>query len=365
MPTANRAVAVAQRLAARLLEGGNFVFASPMSRSALTDVFPAAGQLTALDRHFEELGFAGLAVQSVGYEEGVDNPKVHIYVTKGPKQRENELPTQQGPVTIEINRVGRVVVKPETASAATHRGNLYERNNRIACGSSCAPSTEPYAGTLGTLVKKRGSQVLYVLSNNHVLAAANHVPVGMPILAPATMDARPGLIAPSEVCRHEDICELRSGAPALVQPQREDLAIGRVNDPARVTSWQGDGAEGYDTPHVIETPVSGTRVKKFGRTTGLTRGTIESRHLPFALPYTCRHFSATVWFQDVWSVRADPGEAFALPGDSGSLVVREDAGSSVGILFAVASLGQYGFIIPMDHVNTCFGGLTLVHGHGI
>lgn len=365
MARANRARAVAQRLAARLLEAGNFVFAAPMSRSALTDVLPAAGHPGAMERRFDELGFAGLAVQSVGYEDGVDEPKVHVYVTKGPRKREAEIPSADRGVIVQINRIGKVVVRPEAASGATHRGNLYQRNGRIACGSSCAPSTEPYAGTLGALVRKKGNPTIYALSNNHVLAAANHVPVGMPILAPATMDARPGLIAPAEICRHEEICELRSGAPALVQPQREDLAIGRVHDPAKVTSWQGDDADGYDTPRGVEAPASGMRVKKFGRTTGLTLGTIESRSLPFALPYNCRYFSATVWFEDVWTIRADAGEPFALPGDSGSLVVKEDGSSAIGVLFAVASLGQYGFLIPMEHASTCFGGLTLVHDHGI
>ena len=52
---------------------------------------------------------------------------------------------------------GRVTIKPEAAFAATHAGRVYLRGDRVACGSSCAPSTESYAGTLGALVRKTES----------------------------------------------------------------------------------------------------------------------------------------------------------------------------------------------------------------
>ena len=36
--------------------------------------------------------------------------------------------------------------------ASSGVSHLFERNTRIACGSSCAPSNENYAGTLGALL---------------------------------------------------------------------------------------------------------------------------------------------------------------------------------------------------------------------
>jgi hypothetical protein len=48
------------------------------------------------------------------------------------------------------------------------------------------------------------------------------------------------------------------------------------------------------------------RVKKTGRTTGLTTGTVEARiGTLMNLPYKTKHFSATVWFRNVWSIRGD------------------------------------------------------------
>jgi hypothetical protein len=357
---------VAQQLAGKFLENGNYTLAGPMRATDAHRPLPAAANEQSLEVFFSEAGFAGLAVQSVGYEEGADQAKVHIYVTKGSRRDEPTLADQGDEVVIQINRMGKIFIRPEQAISATNQGKMFTHKERISCGSSCAPSGENYAGTFGAIVRKKGSRNLFILSNNHVLAACNHVPVGMPILSPSSIDARPTGRAPGEIGRHSEICELRSGEPNLVAPCREDVAIAKVTDNNRISSWQGAEDTGYDTPATVAPLSSGMRVKKVGRTTGLTAGTVEALiNTPFALPYKAKHFQATVWAQDVWTVRADGGTAFALSGDSGSLVVAEDESASVGILFAASPKGEYGWIIPMTHVVTLFGGVSLVHGHGV
>ena len=98
----------------------------------------------------------------------------------------------------------------------------------------------------------------------------------------------------------------------------------------------------------------------------LQKGTVKSYlNTPFAIPYKSRHFNATVWFRDMWTVRGEPGTPFALQGDSGSLVVAGDADSAVGLVFAVGGYGDYAIVIPMTHVLQQFGGLMLVAGHGV
>ncbi|MCI0376221.1 MAG: S1 family peptidase [Gemmataceae bacterium] len=358
---------VAQQLAAEFLARGSYTFANPMSAGALGHVMPAADSRKGLADFFDESGFEGLAVQSIGYEEGAAEPKVHIYVTKGSVRGFKSLPDDKDGVKIQVNKMGKLMVRPEQASSTTNQGNVFVRKERVACGSSCAPSGENLSGTFGALVRKKGNKnALFVLSNNHVLAACNHVPVGMPILSPSSLDARPGTRAPGEIARHEQICELRSGEPTLVAPCREDVAIARVTNPANVTSWQGDAEDGYDTPQKLVSPAAGMAVKKFGRTTGFSQGIVEALvNTPTAIPYKARYFAATVWVQDVWTVRAEAGTAFALPGDSGSLVVTEDGSAAVGLVFAAGAGGQYGWIIPAVHLGALFGGLTFVQGHGI
>jgi hypothetical protein len=56
--------------------------------------------------------------------------------------------------------------------------------------------------------------------------------------------------------------------------------------------------------------------------------------------------------------------AFALPGDSGSLVVTEDGTAAVGVLFASSTKGDYGQMIPISHALKILK-VTLVSGHGL
>ena len=183
-------------------------------------------------------------------------------------------------------------------------------------------------------------------------------------MSPSSMDASPSTQAPREICRHSEIIELRSGTPALVPLVRADAAIAKVPDDKQVSSWQGD-QHGFDTPKNTSQPVSGMKVKKFGRTTGLTHGVVEAMiPTPFPLPYKSSTFAATVYLTDIWTIRVQDGQHFALPGDSGSLVVSEDGKHSIGLLFAASRKGDYGFVAPID---TVLGDLNakLVNKHGV
>jgi len=260
---------VAEQLAGEFLKGGNYEApGAAMDAHTLASILPAAAAAGAFP-HFAETGFAGLAVQAVGYTAGAAEESVIVYVTRGSKRSLDKLSTNASGVPVRAVQLGKLIVKPETAATTAASGKVYERNGRIACGSSCAPARENYAGTFGALAQRDGE--LMILSNNHVFAAGNHVPVGQPILSPSATDARPDLPAPRELCRHADIVELRSGTPTLVPLTRCDAAVASVPDGNLVSSWQGDDYSGYDTPGTPMTPRAGLRVKKVGRTTGLTR----------------------------------------------------------------------------------------------
>ncbi|MDD5035215.1 MAG: hypothetical protein PHE55_10685 [Methylococcaceae bacterium] len=145
-----------------------------------------------------------------------------------------------------------------------------------------------------------------------------------------------------------------------------DAAVASIANENTVTSWQGDEIEGYDTPSAVVGLKSGLRVKKTGRTSALTVGIVEAFvPTPWILPYKSTKFSAVVWFKDTWTVRSADADPFALPGDSGSLVVAEDGSGAVGLLFAANSKGDYGIIVPIQEVLNACGNLQLVSGHGI
>jgi hypothetical protein len=354
---------LAKSLAARFLESGNYeALGTPLGREAALR-YAQAASLDSLDYYFRpEEGFAGLAVHSVGFTPGADKEEVIIYVARGSRKMLNALPESVEGIPVRADLVGRLRAGPSMATSGV--SHLFERNSRIACGSSCAPSNENYSGTLGALVSD--GMRIFALSNNHVFAACNHTPVNMPILSPSTVDARPGRRAPGEICRYERMIELRSGDPSLVPLARLDAAIASVPDPQLVSSWQGDGNDGYDTPAVPSAPSAGLRVKKFGRTTGLTHGKIEAVvPTPWFLPYRSGKFNAVVWFTDTWTVRPIDNDPFGLGGDSGSLVVTEDGSSAIGLYFAGNNKGDFGIFAPIEDVLSAFGNLELVSGHGV
>jgi hypothetical protein len=86
---------VAQQLAAKFLANGNYTFANPMNAAALGHVMPAASSGQSFADFFDESGFEGLEVQSIGYEKGAEEPKVHIYVTKGSLKGIKSLPDEE------------------------------------------------------------------------------------------------------------------------------------------------------------------------------------------------------------------------------------------------------------------------------
>lgn len=354
---------LAVQLATDFLKNGNFdAFRAPMEAGTVEQIVPISGGLASVQA--TDYGFAGLSVQSVGYASGTEDDAVYIYVTRGSKRTLEKLSGSQSGTMVRVVNLGKLTVRPEVAAATGVHGNVYEHGGRIACGSSCAPAGEQYSGTFGALVDSGG--LMMALSNNHVFADCNHIVVGQPILSPSAMDARPGVPAPRQICQHARIIELRSGTPALVPLARADAAIATVPDDTMVSSWQGDDIDGFDTPTNTIPPSAGLRVKKVGRTTGLTFGIVESR-IPttMPLPYKTRHFTSTVWFTDVWNVRVDAeSEAFALPGDSGSLVTTDDGKYAVGLLFAAGARGEYGVIAPIDTILTELN-ISLVGAHHV
>jgi len=359
---------IATQLAYEFLRGGRYSASSgPVDIQGLAGI-AAVGALDAEVTSYTSRAeaFSGLALQSVGFEVGTKTPAVHIYLTRGAARQIKELPENIEEVPIRVHKMGLVSVRPEAMAGSTNRGNIFQRNDRICCGSSCGPTSERGAGTFGAIVTIGNGRDIFLLSNNHVLSGCNHVPHNQPILAPASMDGRADAVAPHEIGRHHMLYELRSGDPHFVVPGGIDLALARASNPNAVSSWQGDQENGYDTPTSVSEPYSRLRVKKVGRTTGLTFGEVEARiSTPTPINYNARNFKGTVWFRDIWTARAVDGEYFVLPGDSGSLVVSEDGGTAVGIVFAGNPSGDYGFIIPMPAAAATFGGLSLVGSHGV
>jgi hypothetical protein len=254
-----------------------------------------------------------------------------------------------------INYIGHVVVEPNPPSVPPSsqlpRNPWYLHNGKIACGSSVTSAPIHGAGTMGCLVRLPDG-TLCGLTNNHVTGDCNHTVRGMYILAPAPVDADPQGPAPLAIGRHHSFVQLASGDPLQTIPQELDVALFAIEEEGSVTSMQGNGF--YDTPNAIVPPSGMMKVKKVGRTTGITTGTVLGQYqTPFAIPYRSPRFNGLVYFDHPFAVQSDDDRPFSAPGDSGSLVVMADESASVGILFAGA--GNVSVMMPLERVIAAFG----------
>lgn len=198
----------------------------------------------------------------------------------------------------------------------------------------------PTAGTLGCYVYDANS--VYVLSNNHVLANSNASPLGGTILQPGWRDGGNP--------RADGVAALSRFVPLGFQGTVNlvDAAIAAVNAPNLVLRGmqRANGqAEPLQPPHLA--PVLGMQVQKSGRTTGHTKGIIDTVGIQINIRFPGL---GMVMFGSQFRV-VSPNGAFSEAGDSGSLVTTHPGNQPVGLLFAGGMVGgglKATFCNPID-----------------
>jgi hypothetical protein len=178
------------------------------------------------------------------------------------------------------------------------------------------------AGTLGAVVQADG--VRYLLSNNHVLADENNLPVGSPIFQPGLLDG--GDVKKDQIARLTRFIPLAKAAPNTA-----DAAIAQANDKkwVRGTFLPKVGRLASASPIA---PVEGMRVHKHGRTTGYTTGRVFDVNADVVVEYEMGLIS----FEDQVLIEGDRG-AFSDTGDSGSVIVDRKTRRAAALLFAGSS----------------------------
>jgi hypothetical protein len=181
------------------------------------------------------------------------------------------------------------------------------------------------AGTIGCRVKIGASY--YLLSNNHVLAKERTY---------NGTSSSEGIVQPG---RYDDGCAVNtSNVIATLSRWKGITPTGNFIDAAVALTTTADlsnstPANGYGTPSstIIQTPVLGSYVLKYGRTTGQTRGRIIGVNITLRVQYSA--FVAE--FDDQIAIDPVKGGAFSKAGDSGSLIVLDESPyNPVGLLFA-------------------------------
>lgn len=174
------------------------------------------------------------------------------------------------------------------------------------------------AGTFGALVKRGPRR--FVLSNNHVLANENQLPIGALTFQPGFLDA--GVPASSgPIGRLSAFVELRALQPNLV-----DCAISEIDDPNLVTN----SIIKIGVPKGATTAQSNMIVHKFGRTTDYSVGFVETTMMDVLVEYELGELT----FHDQIIIKGLNGQAFSDKGDSGALIVERNTSRAIGLLFA-------------------------------
>lgn len=208
-----------------------------------------------------------------------------------------------------------------------------QRHRPVVGGLSIAPINEPFVGTLGCFLRRvsAGAEQVFALSNNHVLADTNRLPIGTPIVQPGpeVEPAKPG-----------DVFAALSAFIPIQFPasrlhpvtNRFDAAIAVVADLNLIQRGQIFGINNY-TPK-LATAVPGMPVIKSGRTTGVTTGVVTAINVDrVQINYGTQTSPRIATFNDTIEIVGDNGP-FSAPGDSGSVILNRDTGQPVALLFA-------------------------------
>ena len=189
-----------------------------------------------------------------------------------------------------------------------------------------------FGGTLRALVQDN-TGIQYILSNNHVLARTNWAAIGEDII-------QPGLIDQSPTCAKDTndiVADLSAFIPILFKTKNTfpsntvDAAIAQVRQ-GRVDPTGSILDIGVINSETL-VPALNLAVKKSGRTSGLTEGTISAINVTVDVSYGS---GKTGRF--VNQIFVSPG-SFLAGGDSGSLLIEDAATAprAVGLLFAGSS----------------------------
>jgi len=303
------------------------------SGAELTLASPAVQAIAAVqDRHTADLmSIPGV----VGTATGLDaNGDLAIMVMTEHPIGVGRLPATLDGVPVFEEVTGRIramavadhrVKQTPPVQMGTSGGWRYDLANGYCCG-----------GTLGSLVSKGGAQ--YVLSNYHVLEAdivsggnSRVATAGDPVVQPGLIDVSCNANSSQNVATLSGIKSLPSS--------NVDCAIAQV-----VSGMVQSNGSILEVGTISASTVGASinqKVKKSGRTTGLTRSTVSGLNATVSVAYDneCAGGAAFTKTFTGQIVIKNRGSKFLAGGDSGSLMVEDVTSNarSVGLLFAGSS----------------------------
>jgi hypothetical protein len=285
----------------------------------------------------------------VGYKEtkGVKTDRMALVVMVKEKvsveqlEERDVIPAEIEGVITDVIEVGEIVA----LQARTDRW-------RPAPGGVSIGHYKITAGTLGVLVRDVETNEILILSNNHVMANSNDATQGDPILQPGPHDG--GIVAEDTIANLARFVPIQFESEPPPSPcPFSKAAAGIANFFARFVGSkhrllsvviqqanQVDGALAKPVnPDVVSSEILeiggvtgereaelGMEVKKSGRTTGLTTGTVQLLDASVNVGYGGGR--TALFTNQILTTNMSQG------GDSGSLLVSGEGNKAVGLLFA-------------------------------
>lgn len=184
------------------------------------------------------------------------------------------------------------------------------------------------SGTLGSLVHSGTTN--YILSNNHVLARSDQAVAGEDISQPGLIDN--GCRVPPIVADFTTAAPLGSNVDAALAQLRSGAMniTGSIEDIGTISA-------------VVKAPSVGLAVAKSGRTTGFTTGSIGSINTSVSVQYQKGCNSGKKFTVSYTNQVVINSTTFSAGGDSGSLIVSNNAcHQPVALLYAGSSSSTIG-----------------------
>jgi len=292
---------------------------------------------------------AGVVGTAVGL--GADGrPVVKIYTESAGV---HGLPSSLDGVPVEVEVTGPLVAQaltrpsPIGVSSGSERLIIYRR--QLYCTT----------GTLGARVTDGAS--VYALSNAHVYALVGSRTQGT-VQAGVTGATGDLILQPGRVDMTDQACgspqeidaavigNLWKFTPVVISRNASntvDAAIALTTTSEVGTATPGNG---YGTPSSTSvTATLGLPVQKYGRTTGLTTGSVTGMNATVIIGYD----TGQARFVQQLVIQPPPNSSFSGSGDSGSLIVTQNGNFPVGLLFAGSSSST--IANPIDLVLDALG----------
>jgi len=274
-----------------------------------------------------------------------NSPSIVVFTKKN--MEPGIIPESLEGVPVRIEVTGEIFAQPKILKPEDPTSIL---KLPVPIGVSTGNIGECSAGTIGARLKDTAENV-YALSNNHVYALENNAPINSTILQPGLYDTR------CASGQSNVIGTLFAFVPINFAGGNNTVDAAIASSSAAQLNNYTPKSDGYGTPNhqIYQAPSTGRklylgqRVKKYGRTTRLTTGTITGLNATFKVCYDSSCSLIATFVNQIVIGRG----GFSGAGDSGSLIVTNDSNAyPVGLLFA----GGSGVTIanPIDAVLNSF-----------